>query len=203
MLFLRKRLINECVNISPSLNDLHVFISIFISFRLIDVPHQESPLLITQSIQHTSVYIGAAKSCCVWISFEKKCVHSIQPTSYVWKAPTFPNQTTSSPPFRPQLIRVHQEPQHHSRLRLYPTFILCLFFASTTDRNTRTDLWSFSLFLHCKYMRICMETWPLQRTADTQSWTNPTPLRPFDDITSSADWTSHPWDPSPLYTHFA
>lgn len=36
----------------------------------------ESPLLITQSIQHTSVYIGAAKSCCVWISFEKKCVHS-------------------------------------------------------------------------------------------------------------------------------
>lgn len=76
MLFLRQRLINECVNMCPSLNDLHVFISIFISFRLIDVPHQESPLLITQSIQHTSVYIGAAKSCCVWISFEKKCVHS-------------------------------------------------------------------------------------------------------------------------------
>lgn len=74
------------------------------------------------------------------------CALQIQPTSYVWKAPTFPNQTTSSPPFRPQLIRVHQEPQHHSRLRLYPTFILCLFFASTTDRNTRTDLWSFRCF---------------------------------------------------------
>ena len=74
------------------------------------------------------------------------CALQIQPTSYVWKAPTFPNQATSTPPFRQQMIWVHQEPQHHFRPHLHPPFILWLSVASPTDRNTRTELWSFRCF---------------------------------------------------------